>query len=959
MTPTRWQEIERVYHAALERPPTRRDEFLTEACKDDSELRREVESLLAHHTSKMGALDQPAWVGVDGLTAFDATVTMMPPATRLGLYTIEGLLGKGGMGVVYRARDTKLKREVAIKILSNEFSRDPDRVNRFQREAEVLASLNHSNIAAIHSFEEADGVRFLVLELVAGETLAERIKRGPIPVDVALTIAKQICEALEAAHEKGIVHRDLKPANVKITPDGVIKVLDFGLAKVVAGASGSDLTQSTALSIGTADGVILGTVAYMSPEQARGRRVDKRTDIWAFGCVLFEMLTGRIAFDGNTISDTLAAVLEHEPAWDALPASTPITMRRLLHRCLTKDPKYRLRDIGDALHEIDPAVAETDPEGGSVESGRRLPRRAAAGLILAAAISVGIVADRYLTSNGDSAGSAAPSFTRIVRLTSGPARESGPVISPDGKWVAYLSDAGGTSNVWVRFIAGGDASNLTAQSGLEIQGRTIIGGLDISPDGTMVSVQARTRGSTGPFTVWLIPAPLPGVPRKLLESAGGARWSPDGRKLAFVHPGSTSGDALEIANADGTDAREVVPLLGGRHLHWPAWSHDGRYLYFIYTGSSFNEQPSEVFRVASTGGPIERVIATTRRALFPYPLPNGSGIVYAADPSSAELGLWWTPQSPGEPRRLTTGVGEYAEVRPSLDGRAMVATFVEPRQSLVRISVGDGAMQSVTSGYTGDLNPTLVSKSNVLAFSSSRAGNRNIWISELDGATPRPVTAGPSMDDQPALSPDGRQIAFVSDRDGKRAIWVVGRDGGTPRLVGPAAVTDTLSWSPDGTRIAFAEGSDSGPHLWMMNVADGKRTRIPTPDVASAPAWSPVDNVIAYIRPPIPQDPQASRLAFVTSDGHPQFEGLAAGMLPNNGSLAWSSDGRRLALISVITSAPASVWIVELDGRPPRRLAVLPSGPFLRGATWAADSSAVFVGVHDWISDVVLFDQKP
>jgi len=187
----------------------------------------------------------------------------------------------------------------------------------------------------------------------------------------------------------------------------------------------------------------------------------------------------------------------------------------------------------------------------------------------------------------------------------------------------------------------------------------------------------------------------------------------------------------------------------------------------------------------------------------------------------------------------------------------------------------------------------------------------------------------------------------------------VSRDGGTPRLVGPAAVTDTLTWSPDGTRIAFSEGSDSGPQLWMMSVSDGKRTRIPTPDVASAPAWSPTDNVIAYIRPPIPRDPQAFRLAFVTPDGLPQFEGLAPTMQPNNGSLAWSPDGRRLALVSVLANAPATVWIVELDGRPPQRLAALPSGPFLRGATWASDSSAVFVGLYDWMSDIVLFDQKP
>src|SRR4249919_1179019 len=256
--------------------------------------------------------------------------------TQFGSHELIGLLGKGGMGEVYRARDTKLKREVAIKILPDEFSRDPDRVRRFQREAEVLASLNHPNIAAIHSLEETNGSRFLVLELVEGETLAERVKRGPIPVDEALSIAKNICEALEAAHEKSVVHRDLKPANVKITPEGKVKVLDFGLAKAFeTDASKGNLSQSPTLSMAATNaGMILGTAAYMSPEQAKGRTVDKRTDIFAFGAVLYEMLTGRAAFDGDDVQDILGAVLRSEPDWTRLPADLPPGIGKLLRRCL-------------------------------------------------------------------------------------------------------------------------------------------------------------------------------------------------------------------------------------------------------------------------------------------------------------------------------------------------------------------------------------------------------------------------------------------------------------------------------------------------------------------------------------------------------------------------------------------------------------------------------------------------
>ncbi len=280
--------------------------------------------------------------------------------TRLGPYEVTAPIGAGGMGEVYRARDTKLDRDVALKILREAFTADPDRLARFQQEAKVLASLNHPNIAAIYGLEEADGTRALVLELVEGPTLAERIAHGPLPLDEALPIAKQIAEALEAAHEQGIVHRDLKPANVKVKDDGTVKVLDFGLAKALADhASGADLSQ-------TREGVILGTVPYMSPEQARGKPVDKRTDIWAFGCVLYEMLTGRLLFTGATVSDILALVLATEPDWTGLPSTTPSPLRRLLRRCLEKEPKERLQHIEDVRHEIKDAL--TPPTHDRVES---------------------------------------------------------------------------------------------------------------------------------------------------------------------------------------------------------------------------------------------------------------------------------------------------------------------------------------------------------------------------------------------------------------------------------------------------------------------------------------------------------------------------------------------------------------------------------------------------------------
>jgi serine/threonine protein kinase len=284
--------------------------------------------------------------------------------TRLGAYEVAAQIGAGGMGEVYQAHDTKLGRDVAIKVLPEAFAHDPERLSRFQREAKMLASLNHPNIATIHRLEQSGGTSYLVMELVSGETLADRVKRdGAVPIEEALTIAKQIAEALEAAHEKSIIHRDLKPANVKLTPEGKVKVLDFGLAKAFAGdTTTEDIGNSPTLSMAaTMQGVILGTAAYMSPEQARGKAVDKRTDIWAFGCVLYELLTGKQAFHGEDVTDILAAVVRAEPEWQALPAATPLKVRNVLRRCLQKDRRQRFHDAADVRIEIEEALAA--PQG--------------------------------------------------------------------------------------------------------------------------------------------------------------------------------------------------------------------------------------------------------------------------------------------------------------------------------------------------------------------------------------------------------------------------------------------------------------------------------------------------------------------------------------------------------------------------------------------------------------------
>ena len=351
MTPERWRQITGIFQDALAHETDQRDAFVHGACGDDLELRRAVDKLLnAHHKA-----------GQFGETPLGATAPPLEPGAPVGPYRIVQLLGAGGMGEVYRAHDAKLGRDVAVKVLPQIFSVDPGRRARFDREARLLASLNHPHIAAVYGTEDSDGVPALVMELVEGEDLAERIARGPIPPADALPMAGQIAEALEAAHEQGIIHRDLKPANIKVREDGTVKVLDFGLAKVLeplSSGTGSAANSPTMSGVATRAGFILGTAAYMSPEQARGKPADKRADIWAFGVVFYEMLTGRPLYAGQTAAEILAGVIEREPDVSALPPATPPSIRELLGRCLTRDPRHRLQAIGEARIAIDRAVSQ-------------------------------------------------------------------------------------------------------------------------------------------------------------------------------------------------------------------------------------------------------------------------------------------------------------------------------------------------------------------------------------------------------------------------------------------------------------------------------------------------------------------------------------------------------------------------------------------------------------------------
>ncbi|MEO7157687.1 MAG: LpqB family beta-propeller domain-containing protein, partial [Vicinamibacterales bacterium] len=875
-------------------------------------------------------------------------------------------------GEVYRARDLKLGRDVAIKILPRAVVIDADRLARFEREARLLATLNHPNIGAIYGLEtlptsaSETGAPALILELIDGSSPIEHLdaqtagRDGGARVRSALTIAIQIADALDAAHERGIVHRDLKPANIKITHEGIAKVLDFGLAKSQPDSSSVVAANSPTITVeGTREGVILGTAAYMSPEQARGRAVDKRTDVWSFGCVLYEMLTGTRPFNGDTTSDLIAGILEKEPNLSLLPAATPPGARRLLQRCLIKDVRRRLRDIADARADLEDALSPsaTVTSGPPVSGGLRLPLWLAGA---AALLVIGGPVAGWFAALG-SIPEPPPVFDHVVRIVSTAAHEYSPALSPDGKWIAYLSNARGPTDVWVKFIAGGDPANLTATNGMTVQSTDYVSGLDISPDGTQIAftvVEGLSRAAT-----WVIPAPLGGVPRRVLpDGSYGLNWSSDGTRIAFVRAGGPLGDALVVADGDGQHETVVVKRQGAQHVHWPRWSADDKFIYFNHGPQNFNIEPTAIFRVPAGGGNIEPVVATARRAAFPFPNPDGRGLIFAANPDTVDLNLWWRDLRTGRDTRLTTGVGEYTHPHLSTDGRLLVGTAIDSRQSLERVALTGGkpaTLEAVTDGHSGDTDPTWSPDGALLVFSSSRTGNRSLWATHEGATMPTPLTSGVSIDERPAISPDGRTIAFVSDRSGQRGIWTVSIEGGTPRFIAAADVVDTLSWSPDGQRLVYAAPNGDAPGLMLIIVADGTISKLPTPAAATGPTWSR-DNVIAFIEPrggAIGAFAQLIRANGQRVESSP-LDGPGAPQIAN-GALVWSPDGKRLVAASLPGAGAGALWIIDpASPAPYKKLLDLPTGVFVRGMSWARDGRSLIVGTYRWSGDIFLAERS-
>jgi Tol biopolymer transport system component len=836
----------------------------------------------------------------------------LTPGTRIGVYEISAAIGEGGMGQVFRATDTKLKRQVAIKILPPSIAADADRLARFQREAEVLASLNHPNIAHIHGLEESVGTIALVMELVEGDDLSQRIARGAIPLDEALPIAKQIAEALEAAHEQGIIHRDLKPANIKVRSDGTVKVLDFGLAKAMEPAAGSSPSMSisptlTTPAMMTGVGMILGTAAYMSPEQAKGRTVDRRADVWAFGCVLYEMLTGRRAFGGDDVQDTFVAIMRDEPDWARLPASLPPALGTYLKRCLQKDARQRVQAIGDVRLALEGAFETTVPgTAAPAPAAQRRPlwRRAmpVAAAVVAGAI-VGVAAwtlkptppappapvtrfaltlgeGQQFTAIGAQSLAVSPDGTRFVYVANNqlylrslsdlearpvPGTQQAmtplvPVFSPDGQSIAFYSNvdraikkiavSGGAA---VTICPASPLLGMTWDSGWIVFGQGSQGILRVSANGGQPTVLASVKSN---------------------ERAASPQVLPGGDWVLFT--------VATAATTEGWDKAQIVvqsvktaarkPLVSG--------GSDARYVstgHLVYArGGVLFAVPFDLRHLAVTGGPVP-VVEGVKRS------PNGTF-------DTAHLSLSRTGSLVFIPGPVTTSGG----------------------QSDLALIDRTGTVQPLKLPPAAYEYPRLSPDGKRIAVGSDDGKEAIVWIDDVSGTTAiRRLTLG-GRNRVPIWSADGEHVAFQSDREGDLAIWWQRADGttGAERLTKPDdkdTAHEPESWSPDGKTLLFSVAKGTSYAVAALSLSDNKVTPIDGTQSAQPPSatLSPDGRWVAYstAAPGLAPDSLFVQPFPTTGATYPisKGTGIHPTWAPDGKELFYSPVAGQLAAVSVTT----------------------------------------------------------
>jgi eukaryotic-like serine/threonine-protein kinase len=739
----------------------------------------------------------------------------------LGHFHVIERVGEGAMGVVYRAHDSDLGRDVALKVLPDDFARDDERLRRFRLEARALATVHHPSVAMIHGIEQSGSTHFLVLELIPGETLDERVRSSPLPVAEALPVLRQIAEALEAAHAKGIVHRDLKPSNVKLDASGRVKVLDFGLAREVAaeGDAGAAI-EATVASGRTMEGTLVGTPRYMSPEQIRGLPADARSDLWALGAVAFELLTGRPPFEAASMADLIAAILGATPDFDRLPRDLPAPARALVSSCLEKDASKRPASARSAADALGAALESLRGTGPGV-SGARLPMRSHQ-----VTFASGVESSPAWSPDGNEllytreSGRVRHIYRQPLRgaataLTRGAHDELMPAWSPDGGTILFVragragqrmqpGDYFGAydepSALWALDLASGRETKLVDQAFHPA----------FSPDGSRIAVDASWAG---PRRIWLVERNGRN-PRQVTTDDSEAvthmrpRWSPDGRSIVFQNMERTKLDVRAVRLADGALSWITNDLFQD---FGPCVSADGRWVVFssAYRGGGVNLWRVPVDASCRPTGPPEPLTSGAGQDVEPAFAADGSRLAYATLRQNADL--WKLPVDPatgratGAPSRVVGGTREESRGAWSPDGSRIA--FNSDRagdMNLWLASLEEGEERQLTTGHGGDYQPTWSPDGERLAFFSAREGTMDIWTLSLAGGALARLTSGRSVDVNPFYSPDGTAIAFLSDRDGRMEVWLMGADGSGPRQLSRiGAGGHFVRWTPDGRHVIF------------------------------------------------------------------------------------------------------------------------------------------------------------
>ncbi|MCA1630802.1 MAG: serine/threonine-protein kinase [Acidobacteria bacterium] len=958
MKAERLRQVSPIFRRAVELPPGERADFLDGACGGDAALRRDVEQLLSADERAGTFIEAPAYERAVGLLT-DGPATSV--AGRLiGHYRIVAPLGKGGMGEVYLARDTKLERSVALKVLPSDVASNEERMRRFTQEAKAAAGLNHPNIAHVYEIGESDGTHFIAMEYIDGVTLKEKIHREKTPPGKLLKYLTQVAEGLAKAHAAGIVHRDLKPDNIMIARDDYAKVLDFGLAKLVEPQRASGEAATAILAQHSAPGMIMGTAGYMSPEQAQGRvrEIDHRSDIFSFGCILFEAATGRKAFEGKDQLDSLHKIV-HEPTpqvTDVNP-SAPDELQRIVRRCLAKEPDKRYQSIKDVAIELDELRQELKDRGESdlfvqpssngeesaagardakTDGTRQTTAGAAqtevahsassaeylvsgikshkAGVFLAligvaVTIAAGLGLYKYYWSRP-----AKPAPFREMRLTkltfNGKAISA--VISPDGKQVVYVIEDGGRRNLWLRQVATGTDVKLNEPENVGYFGMTI------SPDGNFLYY---ADGGMGTENRVLYRMPVLGdSPRKVVENVSSPiGFSPDGKQIAFARIWQGE-SALIIANADGTEEREIAvrhgrgSRFGNFFYGGVAWSPDGKRIATIARAVDSAGRFQNVIEVPVEGG-AERPLTSQRwyqiqRLAW---LSDGSGLLLTAAEKASDARarqIWHLSYPDGSARKITNELNNYGNISLNADSSVLVTVQDNQSANIWVAPDGDASRATQFTSVSGNLDGgdgVRWTPDGKIVFNSMAGGKDGIWIMEADGKNRRQLSTAETVDYNPSVSTDGRYVVFASERTGAPTVWRMAIDGSNPKMLDKGGGSQPVAG--DGW-VVYSGRSD----LWKMPIDGGEPVKLSEGNLVRCAVSQDGKMVACSLETP----GSPARLAVLPSEGGTPVKVFDVNF-HRPAHMRWTPDGRSVTYVGR-QDGLADIWGQSLDGGEPKRL---------------------------------------